>query len=103
MLARYRVLWYWEAYINAILLGEYVFDKLICIRKSRRCYIAYFTVNDPEIYGQIIVIFTRRSFNTSEPIFWNRKGPLMMKYLYEGDSFIFDNRHEFDWIVGDKN
>jgi len=99
MLARYGVLFFWEAYINALLrMRGLIFDKVICIRKTPYVYIGYFTVNDPELYGQIIVRFGKRSFKTSEPILWRRKGPLLMKYLYEGDSFIFDKRHEFDWI-----
>lgn len=98
MLPRHGTLWYWEAYINSLLQGL-TFDKVICIRKTRYCYIGYFTVNDPKLYGQIVVRFGKRSLKTSEPILWNRTGPLLMKYLYEGDSFIFDNRHEFDWIA----
>ena len=97
MLDRYGTLFFWEGYINE-LLKDLFFDKLICIRKTPYVYIGYFTVNDPELYGQIIVRFGKRSFKTSEPILWPRKGPLLMKYLYEGDVLIFDKRHEFDWI-----
>lgn len=98
MLDSYGVLWYWEGYINALFDGDFIFDKLISIRKTPHCYIGYFTVNDPDFYGQIIVRFGKRSFKSSEPIIRPRDGPLLMKYVYEGESLIFDKRHEFEWI-----
>ena len=58
MLPKYGVLWYWEAYINSLLCEEnLVFDKLICIKKTPYVYVGYFTVNNPDLYGQIIVSF----------------------------------------------
>jgi hypothetical protein len=98
MLARYGVLWYWEALINANLDCGLAFEKLISIKKTQHCYVGYFSLNNPNLYGQIIVRFGRRSFKASEPILWKRTGTLLMNYLGEGDSLIYDKRHEFDWI-----
>ena len=98
MLDRYAVLWYWEALINANLQCGLKFDKLITIKKTQHCYVGYFTVNDPNLYGQIIVRFRRTSFRAYEPILWKRTGSLLMNYLGEGDSLIIDNRKEFDWV-----
>jgi hypothetical protein len=98
MLDRYRVLWFWEALINANLQCGLKFDKLITIKKTQHSYVGYFTVNDPNLYGQIIVRFGRKSFKASEPILWKRTGSLLMNYLGEGDFLIFDNRKEFDWV-----
>jgi hypothetical protein len=99
MLARYGVLWYWEAYINQLLCEDnLVFDKLISIKKTPHGYVGFFTVNDPELYGQIIVSFTKKTFKICELILRSRKGPLIMKHVYQCDSLIFDKRHEFDWI-----
>jgi hypothetical protein len=99
MLARYGVLWYWEAYINS-LLENLTFEKVILIKKNPYCYIGYFTVNDPDLYGQIVVKFGKKSVKTSLPLIYEKKKVLLMKYTYEGDVLIFDKRHEFDWIVG---
>jgi hypothetical protein len=99
MLARYGVLWYWEAYINSLLCEQnLVFDKLISIKKAPYGYVGYFTLNNPDLYGQIIVSFKKNYFKTSELILRSRKGPLLMKHVYKCDSLIFDKRHEFDWI-----
>jgi hypothetical protein len=95
---RYCVLWYWEAYINSLLEDGLVFDKLISIKKTPYLYVGYFTLNNPDLYGQIIVTFKKNYFKTSELILRSRKGPLLMKHVYKDDSLIFDKRHEFDWI-----
>jgi len=97
MLARYSVLWYWETLINAN-LTNIVFEKLITIKKTRYCYVGYFTLTDPTIYGQLIVTFKRNRYKRSEIMLWRRDGVLLMNYLGEGDSLIYDKRYEFDWI-----
>ena len=95
---RYGVLWYWEAYINAILAPrKLLFDKLICIKKSTFIYSGYFTIKNSESYGQIIVRFHRRGFIASYPIIWNKKELGFLKYICSHD-LIIDKRGEFDWI-----
>jgi hypothetical protein len=98
MLESYGVLWYWESFINSRLQCGLAFDKLISIKKTNHCYVGYFTVNDPELYGQLIVRFGRKSFKSSEPFIWKRNGVLLMNYIGEGDSLLVDNRKEFDWV-----
>jgi len=100
---RWAVLWYWEAIINANLENGLVFDKPIYIKKKGHCYIGYFTVNNPDLYGQLIVNFGRTSFKAYKPMIFSKKDLFLLYFLSETDHLIFDKRSEFDWLAQGKN
>ena len=109
-LSKWGVLYFWEPVLNKNMLEfDMEFDKLICVKRvSPLAYIGYYTVkhlsNNKNIkFCQFNVIFDHKGRIKSTYLLTWRECDKGIIFLGKGQDFIFDNRHEFDWMDSDSD